>query len=168
MSTQPAPSGPPFGPFPGATQSGSPVPQQNWPLFSVRGAAAELIPQYIAAAEKAGCAIVAPFALQDGIYGAAPSYYSFAVAPQPSGSLEDVSIFVVTGTVKDAQGNIEIIADVAGSLIKRSLQPDMAQGDSNYTQQGHGASTINVPAGGILTLSLYPTEGYGAAHWSLS
>lgn len=160
------PSGPPFGPAPGATYGGRSVPQSDWYLFSVRGSAAQLVQQYTQAAIAAGLTITQPVAIVDGI---ANGWYSqFAVDPPASGSLYDVSVFMVMGSAQDKGGVVYVIADVAGLLLKRQLDISQAQayGDTNYQQEGSGASTVNVAVPGVLTLQLLSDVGLAQARWA--
>lgn len=47
-----------------------------------------------------------------------------------------------------------------GPLAMRNSSPDMAQGDKNYVQQGHGADTVNEPVPGCkISFKLAPSQG---------
>lgn len=127
-STPSTPNAPPFTPPASSTLNGGPVPQSDAYLFCTFSQATALIPAYRAAFLRQGLVEDAsrPLAVTDYIRGGQMAMFQPPAQdpPQPG----DVSIFVLTATL-NGKGGLYQLADIAGNMVKRAVEPDPAQGD---------------------------------------
>jgi hypothetical protein len=68
-----------------------------------------------------------------------------ATWPPPAGY---VSIFEARMVITLASGKQYLLQQTLADFAVRQFAPNMAYGDKNYLQQGHGATTQNVPVAG--------------------
>lgn len=158
----PVPSGPPFSVPDNVTYNGGPCPTQDASLFVPFASANELLAGYATAITKQGLT-TSNLRITDGI--ASGSYSQFAPSAGNPPANNDVSVFLIQATLQDADLVTYDLNDVAGNLFKRVYFPDMAQGDSNYKQEGSGADAKNVAVAGVIVLGLLADSGVAQGHW---
>ncbi len=166
----PLPSGPPFSDPPGVTYEGGPFPQQfpgpngddteGAPLFSFSTDAQSLLGSYESACKLQGLTVIS-LSLVDGRKN--------GQYPQFEGP-DDPSIYIIKGTLQDADLVTYDLEDVAGELFKRKYIPNPEQRDTNYTQVGHGedADDVAYPGPLQLVITLLPESGDAEGHWEIA
>lgn len=156
------PTGVPFS-APPATINGGPIPQNQWARFAYRAQASVMLADALAAIEAIPGAKILDLAVVDNTSadGYALNVPLNAADPLPT----DIADFWIYGHVSVNGSNPQEIAEWAGELYARSIKPDIGAGDTNYTQVGTGASTVDVVAPGKLAAELLPNEQLIELHW---
>jgi hypothetical protein len=151
---------------PPATFNGKPIPRADWGLFGTFGQASEIAALVIAAVEAIpGVQILSPIAVvensvADDFLLTTPVHSP----PEPT----DVGDWAITGNFAVGQipeAAVYRIDDWLGLLSDREIAPDPGSGDTNYTQVGHGANTMDVPVPGKIALNLLTAEGLAECYW---
>lgn len=144
--------------------NGKPITNvDDWSRFSNRAEATTWFNQDVAAVTALPGAQVILSQMIDNIEAGGEPFVLNAPLdpnnPQPG----DVTCWVswILFTVNGVEFSLE---DYCGSLILRNVKANMADGDTNYKQVGHGGNTRNVTVPGKVAIQLLPAEGLAQSY----
>jgi hypothetical protein len=156
-------------PPPPATFNGKPIPNADRVRYGTYAAASTVFELVMAAiVALPGVMILTPARLFENSAGDD----FILTTPIPAGgpvasTIGDwwITCVFLVGSPGEPNAVVYSLSEWACQLAERETNPDMAFGDTNYQEVGHGADTIDAPVPGKIAIELLADTGTAECHW---